>query len=132
MLTPPSFEEIVFLHPAIRDEFDYDQSQRPYWRSSDIYAFGVMLIEVAFWKTIDQVLSISEEGNWRRLLKNENLASEHRFAYVKSLMGEDYTKIVQDCLTVQPSVDQGNDRLLLGMFLTISKHLSKMSEALQS
>jgi serine/threonine protein kinase len=132
MLTPPSFEEIVFLHPAIRDKFDYDQSQRPYWRSSDIYAFGVMLIEVAFWKTIDQVLSISEEGNWRRLLKNENLASEHRLAYVKSLMGEDYAKIVRDCLTVQPSVDEGNDRLLLGMFLTISKHLSKMSEALQS
>jgi hypothetical protein len=132
MLTPPSFEEIVFLHPAIRNKFDYDQIQRPYWRSSDIYAFGVMLIEVAFWKTIDQVLSISEEGNWRRLLKNENLASKHRLACVKSLMGEDYAKIVQNYLTVQPSVDDENDRLLLGMFLTISKHLSKMSEALQS
>jgi hypothetical protein len=72
-----------------------------------------MLIEVAFWITLDQVLSISEEGNWRRLLKNENLASEHRLAYVKSLMGDDYAKIVQDCLTVQPSVNERNYRLLL-------------------
>jgi hypothetical protein len=87
---------------------------------------------MAFWITIDQVLSISDEGNWRRLLKNENLASEYRLAYVKSLIGDDYAKIVPDCLTVQPSVNERNDRLLLGMFLTISKHLSKMSEVLQS
>jgi hypothetical protein len=129
-IIPPDFEEIVFLHPAIRDISDHGPGPHNIWRSSDIYAFGIILMEVACWRTIDQVLTISKEHrHWQRLLRKEDLASETRLAFVESFMGEDYAKVVRECLTVKPSVDEESDVLLLEMFGRICEQLSNISKA---
>jgi len=86
----------MYRHPSTQGQgFGPRESFR---KSFDIYSLGVVLVELASWKTIDKVLGL-EVGRMRTAMKiRDTLLEESRIQEVGSNMGEMYESATKKCL----------------------------------
>lgn len=86
----------MYRHPSTQGQgFGPRESFR---KSFDIYSLGVVLVELASWQTIDNVLGL-ELGRMRTAMKiRDMLLEENRIQEVGSNMGEMYERATMKCL----------------------------------
>jgi hypothetical protein len=94
----------VYRHPNVQHKGNREDAsgRESYKKSFDLYSLGIVLLEIAHWKTIDQILSINLEkarpkDTWKvgeRLLAPD---SEY-LRFVKSHLGNTVEGVVRACL----------------------------------
>ncbi|KAH7356258.1 prion-inhibition and propagation-domain-containing protein [Pyrenochaeta sp. MPI-SDFR-AT-0127] len=94
----------IYRHPTVQHEGNREKQagRESYKKSFDLYSLGVVLLEIAYWKTIDQILSIDLEKakprhTWavrERLLETE----PHHLKFVKSYLGNTVEDVIRSCL----------------------------------
>ncbi|KAI8936802.1 hypothetical protein NX059_006044 [Plenodomus lindquistii] len=94
----------IYRHPSVQHRGNREDStgREGYKKSFDLYSLGIVLLEIAYWKTIDQILDIDLETarpkiTWAvrdRLLTGD---PEH-LDFVKRYMGDALEDVVRSCL----------------------------------
>jgi hypothetical protein len=94
----------IYRHPSVQHKGNREDAsgRESYKKSFDLYSLGIVLLEIAHWKTIDQILSINLErarpkDTWtvrERLLTGN---SEY-LRFVKSYLGNTVEGVVRACL----------------------------------
>lgn len=95
----------IYRHPHVQSTGNREESsssRESYKKSYDIYSLGIVLLEIAYWKTIDQILEIDLETarpkqTWpvmERLVRKE----PRHLAFVKSYLGNTVEGVVRACL----------------------------------
>ncbi|KAF2019558.1 hypothetical protein BU24DRAFT_448029 [Aaosphaeria arxii CBS 175.79] len=101
---PESAREDIYRHPAVQGSGNREGvGGRSYRKSFDLYALGVILLEIAYWKPIDQILGIenlraakpSVTYKARARLLDE---SEGYLRWVNSHLGGRVVEVVRACL----------------------------------
>jgi hypothetical protein len=93
----------IYRHPHVQSTGNREESsgRESYKKSFDIYSLGIVLLEIAYWKTIDQILGVDLETakpkqTWpvrQRLLKEEA-----HLRGVKSAVGNTVEGVIRACL----------------------------------
>ncbi|KAF2027365.1 hypothetical protein EK21DRAFT_114861 [Setomelanomma holmii] len=94
----------IYRHPTVQSTGNREESsvRESYKKSFDLYSLGIVLLEIAYWKTIDQILAIDLEKarpkqTWpvmERLVKKE----PHHLKWVKSHLGNTVEGVIRACL----------------------------------
>jgi hypothetical protein len=94
----------IYRHPIVQSTGNRDSTlgRESYKKSFDIYALGIVLLEIAHWKTIDAILGIDLETarpkqTWpvmERLVSRE----PRHLAWVRSFAGDTVEEVVRACL----------------------------------
>ncbi|KAH3916588.1 hypothetical protein HBI56_047710 [Parastagonospora nodorum] len=95
----------IYRHPHVQSTGNREESssgRESYKKSYDIYSLGVVLLEIAYWKTIDQILGIDlvtarPKQTWpvmERLVRKE----PRHLAFVKSYLGNTVEGVIRACL----------------------------------
>lgn len=95
----------IYRHPTVQSTGNREESgtgRESYKKSFDLYSLGIVLLEIAYWKTIDQILDINLETarpkqTWpvmERLLVRE----PQHLKLVKSYLGNTVEEVVRSCL----------------------------------
>jgi hypothetical protein len=94
----------IYRHPHVQSTGNREESsgRKSYKKSFDIYSLGIVLLEIAYWKTIDQILGIDLETarpkqTWpvmERLVRKE----PRHLAFVKSHLGNTVEGVIRACL----------------------------------
>ncbi|KAM0259915.1 hypothetical protein ACHAPA_010522 [Fusarium lateritium] len=106
---PVEDSEAVYLHPEIRQTLKTESAQQPgverrkrFQRSHDIYAFGLLLVEIGLWRSIARV---AESGSGRRDKANSLSPHDFKNAVIKKCesdlgfwAGETYRDVTIKCL----------------------------------
>jgi hypothetical protein len=121
----------LYRHPSTQG-FGFGPRES-FRKTFDIYSFGVVLVELAHWETIDKVLDIPI-GKVRLAAKiREKLLKEDRIADVGANMGEIYESATRKCIAggrelgIEESDDETNDavaaRLSMAFYEDVVKRL---------
>lgn len=102
--SPPSPSKL--LSPT-RDPMDRES----YRRSFDIYSLGIVLVEVAMWQPLRQILDIQQPNPRHAHDVRENLLRGTVFSDMSFMIGEVYTSAVQVCIQggAALGMEQGDD-----------------------
>lgn len=94
----------IYRHPTVQHEGNREKQagRESYKKSFDLYSLGVVLLEIAYWRTIDQILAIDLDKAkpkhiWavrERLLEME----PHHLKFVKSYLGNTVEDVIRSCL----------------------------------
>jgi hypothetical protein len=95
----------IYRHPTVQSNGnceDATSTHDSYKKSFDLYSLGILFLEIAHWKTIDQILDIdlneaTPKQTWRvrkRLLTHE----PQHLRLVKSYSGNTVEEVVRSCL----------------------------------
>ncbi|KAI4662233.1 uncharacterized protein J4E92_009466 [Alternaria infectoria] len=94
----------IYRHPSVQHRGNREDAggRESYKKSFDLYSLGIVLLEIAYWKTIDQILSIDLEKarpkhTWaveKRLLQTE----PQHLRGVKSYLGNTVEGVIRACL----------------------------------
>ncbi|KAH8732168.1 prion-inhibition and propagation-domain-containing protein [Phaeosphaeriaceae sp. PMI808] len=95
----------IYRHPTVQSTGNREESgtgRESYKKSFDLYSLGIVLLEIAYWKTIDQILAIDLEKarpkqTWPvkdRLLNRE----PQHLKFVKSYLGNTVESVIRACL----------------------------------
>lgn len=94
----------IYRHPTVQSTGNREESEgrESYKKSYDLYSLGIVLLEIAYWKTIDQILGIDlanakAKQIWpvkERLLKKE----PQHLKFVKSHLGNTVEGVIRACL----------------------------------
>ena len=121
----------LYRHPSTQG-FGFGPRES-FRKSFDIYSFGVVLVELAHWETIDRVLGIPI-GKVRMAARiREMLLEEERIADVGANMGELYESATKKCIAggkelgIEESDDETSDevaaRLSMAFYEDVVKRL---------
>ena len=95
---PPEHSEYdIYRHPAVLAQ-TMSRSQK----SHDIYSLGIVLVEIAYWKPIDEVMEMPKEirAARSRVKKVRKLLLDGDYLdMIASQVGEVYAQAVKKCLT---------------------------------
>ncbi|CAO2658248.1 Nn.00g059710.m01.CDS01 [Neocucurbitaria sp. VM-36] len=96
----------IYRHPTVQHEGNRERTsgRESYKKSFDLYSLGVVLLEIAYWKTIDQILDIDLESS--RLKPKDTWAVRERLLvqekghlkFVKSYLGNTVEMVIRSCL----------------------------------
>ncbi|KAI9822997.1 MAG: hypothetical protein M1832_002651 [Thelocarpon impressellum] len=98
----PAFD--VYRHPEAHGAAPLDsEAPRPFKKSYDVYALGVVLLELALWQPVHAVLDIADIQAARpavtRGVQERLLAQDSPFlARVRAAAGDAYAEVVRTCL----------------------------------
>jgi len=95
----------IYRHPTVQSTGNREDSgtgRESYKKSFDLYSLGIVLLEIAYWKTIDQILNINldtarPKQTWPvmdRLLSRE----PQHLKFVKSYLGNTVEEVIRACL----------------------------------
>jgi hypothetical protein len=95
----------IYRHPIVQSTGNREESsaaRESYKKSFDLYSLGIVLLEIAHWKTIEQIMDVDLETarpkqTWpvmERLVKKE----PQHLAFVKSHLGNTVEAVVRTCL----------------------------------
>ncbi|KAF2731817.1 hypothetical protein EJ04DRAFT_578805 [Polyplosphaeria fusca] len=96
---PENAREDVYRHPRVQGSGN--RGNAAYKKSFDVYALGVVLVEIAYWRCVEEVLGIEDLGSAKpsvamkvrgRLLEGSVLG------YVRGHLGERVEGVVRACL----------------------------------
>ena len=110
-------KEDLMLEPNIyRHPLRYEEPRTPYVNIHDIYALGVVLLEIGLWRTMSHLFSsaIAKSRVIGKLppvqLKHEKLMEYARSLRLKQEMGAKYAKAVERCLCGDFEVEDDDRR----------------------
>ncbi|KAF2852799.1 hypothetical protein T440DRAFT_445469 [Plenodomus tracheiphilus IPT5] len=94
----------IYRHPSVqhRGNREDDTGRESYKKSFDLYSLGIVLLEIAYWKTIDQILDINfkharPKHTWA--VRDRLLVSEPaHLRFVKSYLGDALEDVIRSCL----------------------------------
>ena len=107
---PEHSEHDIYRHPAII-KHTMSRSQK----SHDIYSLGIVLVEIAHWKSIDEVMDIPRDSKTARSrirdVRNKLLTGDY-LELIAAAMGEVYAEAVRKCLAggLELGVGEGSDQ----------------------
>jgi Prion-inhibition and propagation/Protein kinase domain len=83
-------------------------------KSDDIYSLGVMLVEIAYWQQIEDIMQLSLQGKGKssrvRKIRERLLDSKESYnATVQDLAGDIYAEVVRKCLAGGPEFGVSED-----------------------
>jgi hypothetical protein len=95
----------IYRHPIVQSTGNREESsaaRESYKKSFDLYSLGIVLLEIAHWRTIEQIVDVDLETarpkqTWpvmERLVKKE----PQHLAFVKSHLGNTVEAVVRTCL----------------------------------
>lgn len=122
---PENFDHDLYRHPDALGRSDIRSK-----KSWDIYSLGVVLIEIAFWKPLTNLLDlhVRQKHAWSRLRKvRATLLSEDSLNSVGVEIGERYRDVVRRCITggtllgVPESADESDPEVGAEMQQVLSK-----------
>lgn len=97
----------IYRHPSVR------HSPRYFKMSHDIYALGLLLLEIAYWKPLDQILAIDLERfrpNDVYMIRDRLLNTDPKLLkHVKSHQGDVVENVIRICLEGPEAFDLGED-----------------------
>ena len=101
---PEDSEHDMYRHPSSLNRAT-SRSRKSY----DVYSLGIVLIEIAHWRRIDDIVKIPEDTkaakrtirNIRTILLRDDSRTE-----IEALIGDEYSRVVRTCLT---STDEPED-----------------------
>lgn len=119
----------LYRHPSTQG-FGFGPRES-FRKTFDIYSFGVVLVELAHWDTINKVLGI-EIGKVRLAAKiREKLLDEQRIADVGANMGEIYESATRKCIAggrelgIEESDDETSDAVAAKLSMTFYEDVVK-------
>ncbi|KAF1842578.1 uncharacterized protein K460DRAFT_370555 [Cucurbitaria berberidis CBS 394.84] len=96
----------IYRHPTVQHEGNREKTsgRESYKKSFDLYSLGIVLLEIAYWKTIDQILDINLDNprlkpkdTWA--VRERLLFTQHgHLKFVKSYLGNTVEKVIRSCL----------------------------------
>ncbi|KAF2473058.1 uncharacterized protein BDR25DRAFT_282262 [Lindgomyces ingoldianus] len=105
---PENAASDIYRHPRVQGAGNRDSSNsitgsRGFKKSYDLYSLGVIFMEIAYWKPIDQILGIKDLNNARpsvTIKVRRNLLDEQQgfLKYVRSYLGNTVERVVRACL----------------------------------
>ncbi|KAF2263802.1 hypothetical protein CC78DRAFT_518082 [Lojkania enalia] len=101
---PENAREDIYRHPRVQGSGNRDSSSGSgYKKSYDIYSLGITLLEIAYWKPIDQILNIKDLPNARpsvTIKVRQRLLDEKEgvLKFVKGYLGVRVEGVVRACL----------------------------------
>ena len=101
----------LYCHPTYLDT----ERKSGYRKSYDIYSLGIILIEIAFWKPIDQILQSLHSGrdsaldNERQDTRTRILDSNTVLEQVRLNMNDGYAKATRACIEGLPAFGLSED-----------------------
>ncbi|KAH7078092.1 prion-inhibition and propagation-domain-containing protein [Paraphoma chrysanthemicola] len=95
----------IYRHPTVQSTGNREDSgtgRESYKKSFDLYSLGIVLLEIAHWKTIDQILSINldrarPKHTWPVRDRLVNKEPQH-LQFVKSYLGNTVEGVIRTCL----------------------------------
>ena len=87
-------ENGIYRHPSVLDRTDPEARSK---KSHDTYSLGIVLMEIAQWKPIDQTVNCLRDSNSSR--NREKLLSKDSLTIIERNAGEAYAEVVRKCLT---------------------------------
>jgi hypothetical protein len=95
----------IYRHPSVQHKGNREDTsgRESYKKSFDLYSLGIVLLEIAHWKTIDHILNINLDNarpkdTWKvegRLLAKDSEC----LRFVKSFLGNTVEGVIRACLT---------------------------------
>jgi hypothetical protein len=113
---PENAASDVYRHPRVQGSGGREGAGTGFKKSYDLYSLGIILLEIAYWKPIDQIVGIENLERARpsvvfkirkRLLDEE----EGFLAYVRSHLGNTVQAVIRACLVGPEAfgLDEGVD-----------------------
>jgi hypothetical protein len=95
----------IYRHPVVQSTGNREEAsstRESYKKSFDLYSLGIVLLEIAHWKTIDQIVGVNLETarpkqTWPVMERLVNKEPAH-LAFVKSYLGNTVEGVVRACL----------------------------------
>jgi hypothetical protein len=90
-------EADLYRHPAVQS----DAARRGYKKSHDVYALGVVLLEIAHWAPVETILGIDVNTSGARVMRGVRgrlLAESAPLAFVRTWCGTAVEAVVRACL----------------------------------
>ena len=106
---PENSEHDIYRHPSSLHRAT-SRSKKSY----DIYSLGIVLIEIAHWRRIDDIVKMPEDAkaaqrtirNMRTILLREEARKE-----IEGLIGDKYSQVVRTCLASDEELGDDDDDL---------------------
>jgi hypothetical protein len=105
----------IYRHPSVQHRGNREDAggRESYKKSFDLYSLGIVLLEIAYWKTIDQILSVDLDNarpkdTWaveKKLLETE----PQHLRGVRSYLGNTVEGVIRACLQGPTAFDLDND-----------------------
>jgi hypothetical protein len=100
---PESAREDIYRHPRVQGGGNRDSFHNYFRKSYDIYSLGIVLLEIAYWKPIDEILGIKDLANAKPSVTfkvRETLldAQTGHMRRVRSRLGDRFFGVAQSCL----------------------------------
>jgi hypothetical protein len=87
-------------------------------KSHDIYSLGIILVEIAHWESISNIVHLPEEENAARKMVRrvrELLLGSEYMDVLEGLVGDDYAHAVRRCLEGVVASDAHEENPLVGV-----------------
>jgi len=110
-IIPEKSENSIYRHPQTLAGLHLRSK-----KSHDIYSLGIVLIEIAFWKRIRDIVNLPDDerqANKKIRHLRENLLQKERLEELEGLVGDSYSQAVASCLEglVASEVDEENPEI---------------------
>ncbi|PSN67496.1 hypothetical protein BS50DRAFT_610587 [Corynespora cassiicola Philippines] len=93
----------IYRHPRVQGSGNRESPHNSFKKSYDLYALGIILLEIAYWRPIEKILGIENLANARPSITmkvSQRLLSEEEgfLGYVRSHLGNMVHDVVKACL----------------------------------
>lgn len=112
-LVPSHSENDIYRHPRTLSSLHL-RSKKSY----DIYSLGIVLIEIAYWQRIQDIVHLPEdEKRAKKMIRRlrESLLSEERVLELGGLVGDSYSQAVIACLEGLVGLEVDEENPLVGI-----------------
>jgi hypothetical protein len=140
---PENAASDIYRHPHVQGSGSYLSSGAApnFKKSYDLYALGIVLLEIAYWKPIDRILGIEDLARARpkvvyKVMKRLLDDGEGVLRYVRGHLGERVEGVVRACLEgpvafgIEKDVDERREevgeRLQRGFYERVVRELGEM------
>lgn len=99
---PENASSDIYRHPLVQGSGGREGSGGGFKKSYDLYALGIILLEIAYWQPIDKILGIQNLEKAKpsvTISARDRLLKEQKFLkYVRSHLGDKVMRVVKACL----------------------------------
>ena len=117
---PPSDDDNdAYRHPRAHGSTPTDSYRKVF----DIYSLGIVLVEIAYWDSIDRIMGISHARKPRAVITRfvkENVLRELSMRQLEARVGSRYTEVIKACIdgSLEPNFEVGQDPAMNALILS--------------
>jgi hypothetical protein len=110
----------LYRHPRVHGSGPRDTASSPYKKSYDIYSLGIILLEIAYWKPVHEILEIKLENarpSQTIRVKERLLKDAEYLKFVRGHLGDKVWGVVRACLVGVAAfgLEEGDDERVPGV-----------------